>query len=364
MERVMSDIHVETTLAETGEHAELWVSGGRFVTGPLDGVPTHAGGFAIPGLVDAHAHLALASPLATGSEAERVRASARAHLDAGVLVIREPGGPSRTSSTIGDDERLPTVFTAGQFLAPPGRYFPGLARQVSDSGLVAAALDELAHARGWVKVIGDFFDDEGRFAVNYRTETLAEVAIEVHAAGGRITMHATIPDSVQQAIDAGFDGIEHGTVVEGGQVLAMAANGITWTPTALIDDLLRDTGEGMLGRDGAAWLNNGMAGHGDAICRAHELGVRVLAGTDAGMNPHGVVAREIRLLHQFGLPATAALAAGSWDARAYLGLPGIEIGAPADLIVFPDDPREDLEVLDHPSLVLLRGHRVCGPELR
>ena len=218
---------METTLAATGERVDLWVSDGRFVPGPLEGASTHSGGFAVPGLVDAHAHLSLASPLANGSEAEQVRASARAHLDAGVLAIREPGGPSRVSSGIGRDEDLPTVVTAGQFLAPPGRYFPGLAREVDDAGLVAAAQDELAYARGWVKVIGDFFDGEGRFAVNYRTETLADVATEVHAAGGRITMHAMIPDSVQQAIDAGFDGIEHGTVVEDGQVRAMAAAGIT-----------------------------------------------------------------------------------------------------------------------------------------
>jgi imidazolonepropionase-like amidohydrolase len=75
-----------------------------------------------------------------------------------------------------------------------------------------------------------------------------------------------------------------------------------------------------------------------------------------------VVAREIRLLHAFGLPATVALGAGSWDARDYLGLPGIETGAPADLVVFPDDPREDLTVLDHPSLVLLRGRQVGAPQ--
>jgi imidazolonepropionase-like amidohydrolase len=354
----VAGLHVDTTLVTTGERVDLWISGGRFVAGPLDGVDTLAGGFAIPGLVDAHAHLALASPLSTGNEADRVRASARAHLDAGVLAIREPGGPGRASSAIGDDEGLPTVFTAGRFLAPAGRYLPGLAREVDDEGLAAAARDELAHARGWVKVIGDFFDDDGRLSVNYRTETLAEVAAAVHAAGGRITMHAMIPDSIQQAIDARFDGIEHGTVIEDPQIRAMAAAGIAWTPTALIDDILRDTGEAILGRDRAAWLEEATHGHGAAIRLAHQLGVRLLAGTDAGMTPHGVVADEIRLLHTFGLPATAALGAGSWDARDYLGLPGIQVGAPADLVVLPDDPREDLIVLDHPSLVLLRGHRV------
>ncbi len=50
---------------------------------------------------------------------------------------------------------------------------------------------------------------------------------------------------------------------------------------------------------------------------------------------HGLVASEIALLRDAGLPAAAALAAGSWAARTWLGLPGLEEGAPADLVVFP-----------------------------
>ena len=35
--------------------------------------------------------------------------------------------------------------------------------------------------------------------------------------------------------------------------------------------------------------------------------------------------------------------------------PAVEVGAPADLIVYRDDPRADPAVLRHPELVLLRG---------
>lgn len=76
------------------------------------------------------------------------------------------------------------------------------------------------------------------------------------------------------------------------------------------------------------------------------------------MTPHGVVANEIRLLHAFGLSPESALASGSWIARDYLGLPGIEVGQQADLVIFPDDPREDLAVLDHPSLIMRAGSLV------
>ena len=50
-----------------------------------------------------------------------------------------------------------------------------------------------------------------------------------------------------------------------------------------------------------------------------------------------------------------ALAAGSWAARAYLGMPGLAEGAPADAVVYDSDPRADLAQLDHPRAVILRG---------
>jgi imidazolonepropionase-like amidohydrolase len=349
-------LHIETTVLPEGTTTDLWVSGGGvFVEGPLDCPTLHVGGYALSGLVDAHAHLAIASPEPEADDDRRAQASARAHLEAGVLSVREPGSPNRASARISGSNGLPTVITAGRFLAPPGRYFPGLAREVGNDGLAEAALDELAHSGGWVKVIGDFFDGSGGFSVNYADEALAETAARVRGAGGRITMHSMIPESIQQAIDAGFDGLEHGSVVAEGQIEAMAGAGITWTPTALIDDVLRDSATEMLGEEGGRALVEKLAGHGEAIRRAHELGVRILAGTDAGMVPHGLVAREIRLLHAFGIPPEAALAAGSWEARSYLDLSGIEAGAAADLVIFPDDPREDLSVLDHPSLVMLGG---------
>jgi imidazolonepropionase-like amidohydrolase len=54
----------------------------------------------------------------------------------------------------------------------------------------------------------------------------------------------------------------------------------------------------------------------------------------------------------------AALGAGSWEARRYLGLPGIEEGAPADIVGYRDDPREDVEELRRPAVILLHGQRI------
>ena len=52
-----------------------------------------------------------------------------------------------------------------------------------------------------------------------------------------------------------------------------------------------------------------------------------------------------------------ALAAASWAARSYLGLPGLVAGAPADAVIFDADPRTDLAQLDRPRAVIVRGRR-------
>ena len=64
---------------------------------------------------------------------------------------------------------------------------------------------------------------------------------------------------------------------------------------------------------------------------------------------------ERDLEHAAGLPREAALAAASWAAREWLGLPGIEEGAPADLVVYGTDPRADLDALARPRRMVLRG---------
>jgi imidazolonepropionase-like amidohydrolase len=91
------------------------------------------------------------------------------------------------------------------------------------------------------------------------------------------------------------------------------------------------------------------------VAAAAEAGVTLLAGTDS--LPHGQIVDEIRALAAAGLRPHDALAAASWTARRYLGLPGLEPDAPADAVVYESDPRTDLDQLAHPRAVILRGRR-------
>jgi hypothetical protein len=80
-----------------------------------------------------------------------------------------------------------------------------------------------------------------------------------------------------------------------------------------------------------------------------------LAGTDAGQGPHGIIVDQIAMLAEAGLPVTAAIGAGSWAARRWLGLACLESGAPADLVLCDADPRADLDVLRRAALIVMDG---------
>jgi imidazolonepropionase-like amidohydrolase len=337
---------------------DVWVVEGRLAFEPgaaAEGATTVAADvWLLPGLVDVHAHLSLASPLPHAPPEERVRASAQQHRDAGVLAIREPGSPDHASTGLGPAEGLPRVVTAGRFLAPPGRYFPGLAREVHDDALPEAALEELRVSGAWVKLIGDSSLPGPGVTPTYGRDAVTETVRRVHDAGGRVAVHCALPEVVQLGIEAGVDSLEHGSFIRADQVGALAASGAVLVPTLSINEAIR----GLI-PDASA-----LDGQPEALCAAVDAGVPILAGTDAGMGPHGLVRREVALLREAGIGPIDALAAASWAARRFLGLPVIEEGAPADLTAYAVDPREDLGALAAPTTVFLDGRLVHGARSR
>jgi len=104
-----------------------------------------------------------------------------------------------------------------------------------------------------------------------------------------------------------------------------------------------------------AWMRAAMDAQPATVARADAAGVTVLAGTDAGQGPHGVIVDQIAMLAEAGLPVTAAIGAGSWAARRWLGLACLESGAPADLVLYDADLRADLDVLRRPALIVMDG---------
>jgi imidazolonepropionase-like amidohydrolase len=335
------------------QEVELGVADGRIVddaTGEL----LVDGGFLVPGLVDAHCHVGLGP--AGAVPLDEAVAQATADRDAGALLVRDAGSPvdTRPLQTRAD---LPEIIRAGRHLARPKRYLPGYAVELDDPALLPDAVAAQARAGdGWVKLVGDWIDREvGDLAPLWPDDVLAAAVAAAHAAGARVTAHVFGTDALPGLLAAGIDGIEHGTGLTDDLIAEMARRG-----TALVPTLINiDTFPAIADRAArfpvyAAHMRALHAGARDVVRRAAAAGVPVYAGTDAGGGiRHGRIADEVAALHAAGLPD--ALGAASWRARAWLGRPALTPGAPADLVVYPADPRAEPDVLRHPSLVLLRG---------
>jgi imidazolonepropionase-like amidohydrolase len=333
-----------------GDPVDLYADGDRWTTDPVPGAELVAEGWLLPGLVDAHTHPGAESPGKPLDE-DVLRDDLRAHLAAGVTLIRAPGLAGEPPDWFGHDEESPRAVHAGPWLAQRGQFFDGWGRRADLADLPAVAAEQAART-GWAKLVVDWAVGDDVVPV----DVLRAVVARVHAAGGRVAVHSQHADGGAVAVEAGVDSLEHGMCLDPDLLPRMAAQGTALTPTlSVITGHLPE----MRGRPDSpfkSWYVGGASRHGPLTAAAVEAGVTVLAGTDS--RPHGRVADEVRALVGAGVPPHEALAAASWAARSYLGIPGLAPGAPADAVVFDTDPRADLTQLDTPRAVIARGRLV------
>jgi imidazolonepropionase-like amidohydrolase len=255
------------------------------------------------------------------------------------------------------------LVRAGRHLARTRRYLRGYGHEIEPDQLPAYAAAQAKLGDGWVKLVGDWIDRETGDLSPCWPRAALQAAIEAaHAEGARVTAHCFGEDCLPDLIAAGIDCIEHACGLTDVTRGLVAARGIAVVPT-LVNianfPAFAAAGEEKFPRY-ATHMRELHARRYETVALAYEAGVPIFVGTDAGGTlPHGLVASEVAELVRAGIPPTAALDAASWGARSWLGRPGIEEGAPADLVVYPADPREDVAVLAHPSRVILRGRPIA-----
>ncbi|MET7418299.1 amidohydrolase family protein [Dactylosporangium sp. NPDC005555] len=345
----MTSLHLRGTVLPEGDVRDIWVVGDRltFTRPPGGSTSVHEGGFILPGLVDAHAHLGHDAGTMAFDPA-LFEAAALAYAGDGTLLLRVPGHREPVPTPLRQRQDLPRLVTAGPWLA-----WRGLEElddlQTVPADLTAAGVAQALANDGWCKTYGDWEFDRAKTP----QPVLRELCDAVHAVNGRVAAHCQTAEGTRSAVLAGVDSIEHAWFLTPDLLDVLAARGGAVTPTwsgfAGHVSNVRTKPEGPR-KD---WFLGGVESLRVATVDAWEAGVTVLAGTDS--LGHGDVVAEIGHLIAAGLPPAAAIGAGCWDARRYLGFPGIEEGAPADLVAVAEDPRVTPGALRHPSLVLLRG---------
>jgi imidazolonepropionase-like amidohydrolase len=344
------------------EHPEAWVVGGRLTyEAPLAHTDeaVEVEGVVLPGLVDAHCHVGLDAGGAVDRDTQLQQASA--DRDAGALLLRDAGSPADTR-WVDEREDLPRIVRAGRHLARPKRYIRNYAHEIEPAELAEHVRAEARRGDGWVKLVGDWIDREvGDIAPCWPLDALREAMKAAHDEGARVTAHCIGEDCLPDLLEAGIDCIEHGTGLTEETLAVAAARGVPIVPTLV--NTANFPGYAAAGQERypvyAAHMRRLHEQRYETVAAAYEAGVPVFVGTDAGGSlPHGLVAQEVAELVRAGVPPTSALDAACWGARSWLRRPALEEGAPADLVVYDDDPREDVAVLAAPRLVVLRGRPV------
>ena len=357
----MSDaLHLRGVGLPDGDQLEFWIHDGliSFERVP-DAQTVCERGWILPGLVDAHCHVGI--KYGGGHEdTDGAIAQAEAERAVGALLLRDAGSPIDTRY-LEDYPDLPRIIRAGRHIAMPKRYIPGLAVDLEDESQLPEAVAQQARlGDGWVKLVGDWIDRSvGDLAPLWNDAILKDAIAAAHREGARVTAHVFGEDALPGLIAAGIDCIEHGTGLTDDTVAMMVEHGTALVPTLInietFPDIAASAGKYPAY---ASHMRDLHARVADTVGRAHDAGVPIYAGTDAGGSiEHGRVADEVAALVGVGLSPTEALGAASWSARSWLGWSGIEHGARGDVIVYEQDPRTGPDVLAAPDVVIIGGRR-------
>lgn len=347
------------TAADQARHG-LWSVDGRLTFHrPSRSPDLVLDGWVLPGLVDAHCHIGLGHGGDVSEETAEEQATA--DRNAGTLLVRDAGAVHDTR-WIQQRTDLPRIIRAGRHIARTRRYLRGFAVEVEPADLVEAVRKQARAGDGWVKLVGDWIDrDTGDLAASFPARDVKDAVRAAHDEGARVTAHCFAEGTLDDMLDAGIDCVEHGTGLLPRHLPRFVEQGVPIVPTltniATFPDIAAQA-KAKFPRYAAHMLAL-WERRAERILAAYESGVKIYAGTDAGsVIKHGRIVDELEALHAAGLPAAAALDAGAWAARGWLGAEAIAEGASADVLVCAEDPRTRLDTLRSPRAIVLRGEPV------
>ena len=143
------------------------------------------------------------------------------------------------------------------------------------------------------------------------TEEICELAGVAKSFGKQTLAHASGDRGIENVIDGGVDSIEHGFFVRTDQLSKMRDRQIAWVPTFAPVQKQVDHAN-LMGWDAevVVKLERILDQHAAALVKAHELGVQIIAGSDAGSYgvKHGLgLLEELELMERAGLPPLAII---------------------------------------------------------
>ncbi|GAA4300664.1 metal-dependent hydrolase family protein [Nibribacter koreensis] len=340
----------------------------------------------MPGLIEGHSHLLLHPYNETSwndqvlkeSDALRVaRATvhARNTLLAGFTTVRDLGSEGAEYADVGLKQAIeqniipgPRMLVAGKALIATGSYGPkgfdpafdvpqGAEAADGVDNIIRVVRDQIGKGADIIKVYADYrWGPNGEAMPTY---TIAELKlmVEVAASSGRpVVAHASTPEGMRRATEAGVETIEHGDSGTPDVFKLMARKGVALCPTLAAGDAILQYNGWRKGVDPEpARITQKRASFNAALAAK----VPLCVGGDVGVFAHGDNARELELLVDYGVsPLEVLRAATAGNAKLFhldQKLGKMQAGLLADLIAVEGNPVQDITTLRKVKLVMKSG---------
>jgi imidazolonepropionase-like amidohydrolase len=326
-----------------------------------------------PGLIDSHVHLGFdggpnpAARMRGETDAQQLvlmLRSARELLGVGVTTARDLGARAYLDVVVRDAiagglARGPRLVVAGSPITVTGGHCWFMGGE-SDSEDDLRRMVRTHHKRGvdLIKVMstgGFMTTGSAPWYAQFTASQLAVIVEEANRVDKPVAAHAHGIEGILRAVEAGVNTLEHCSFVTETNdrrfsepiATKIAEQGTFVCPTMNVNApyIAELTGIAV----------------GEHLKEMHEMGVRIIAGTDAGIDntPHHQYLGGLEYLVTLGFRPAEVLAMATTEAAAALGVDAITgrlaPGYDADLLVVDGDPRADISALGKLRRVIARG---------
>lgn len=345
----------------------------------------------LPGLIDCHTHLAdlpFGEPLLVLQEsaaetAYAVIPNARVTLLAGFTTVRDVG-VYRAFNDVALRDAIakgivigPRMFVAGAYItiSEGAGAMTGLAPDIqlpwdlhygeaNSPWEVRQKVRLLAH-RGadHIKVLSTgavLTHGSNPKSVEFTPEELQAAVDEARNFGLRVEAHAHAAEGIKNAIRAGVASIEHATLIDD-EGIALAKEHGTYLDMDIYDEecIQEAAKQNKMPADFLEHDRDLGEIHRRNFTKAVRAGVKMSFGTDAGVCPHGINARQFAFMVKYGMTPMQAIQSATSNAADLLGksnlLGSLQPGKDADVIAVSGNPLEDIRLLENVKFVMKEG---------
>ncbi len=387
-----ADPRADMAVAVEGERIARIAPTGNIAPEPGATILDCQGRTLMPGLLDAHVHLAAVDLDMTDNHSQpgpvvalRIARLIEATLHAGFTTVRDAGGlPWGYKEAV----RLglvdgPDLFISGGFISQTGGHadhrsrtdfsIPGHESQVYAQPLIVdgpervrwAARENLRRGSDQIKVMangGALSPNDELTSTQFTVAELAAAVQEAKAAGTYVLAHVYTNQSMRNCLEAGVRSLEHGNFLDEATAALIKQQDAFLVPTIVTYEQIAKLGAAQgVGERQRQKIQQGLDGAFQALEIAVRAGLRIASGSDVLGPMQPFKARELTLKARVMGPMAALIASTRTNAelvRREDEIGTAEEGKLADLIVVNGDPSVDIGCLEDPAnvqVVVKRG---------